>query len=378
MKCIKRNVWLGIVAFWMILSGIFLDISQTALVYGAETGAAVSLQSIPPYTGEPYVAVNDNIPGLALEEGEAGAFEEYSSLDSFGRCKTAYANIGQELMPREERGAIGEVQPTGWRTIKYEIVDGNYLYNRCHLIGYQLTGENDNEKNLITGTRYLNMEGMLPFENMVADYIKETGNHVLYRATPVFDGENLVASGVQMEALSVEDNGEGICFNVYCYNVQPGITIDYATGDSWESKEPEKVVSKVYSATSNLNIRSEESTDSDVIGQLAYGDTIEVTSISGDWAAVLYDGATAYAAAAYLTEGEIVPEPEAEAEEGITQEGIAQEEPVEEEAPVQMVWIPNSGSKYHSRSGCSNMKNPTQVPIDQAVNMGYQPCKKCY
>lgn len=373
MKNIKRNVLWGMLAVFVFLSGMFLDTAQNAAVYGAESGAAVSLQSIPSYSGEPYIAVNDNIPGLALEEGEAGAFEEYSSLDRFGRCETAYANIGTELMPKEKRGAIGEVFPTGWRTVKYDIVDGTYLYNRCHLIGYQLTGENDNEKNLITGTRYLNMEGMLPFENMVADYIKETGNHVLYRATPVFDGENLVASGVQMEALSVEDNGEGICFNVYCYNVQPGITIDYATGDSWKSEEPGTVVSKVYSATSNLNIRSEESTDSDVIGQLAYGDTIEVTSISGDWAAVLYDGTAAYAAAAYLTEGEIVPEPEDEPEEG-----IAQEEPAEEEVPVQMVWIPNSGSKYHSRSGCSNMKNPTQVTIDQAVNMGYQPCKKCY
>lgn len=371
MKGIRRTIWWGILAFWMMLSGVFLDMAQTAPVYGAETGSELTAKSVQAYSGEAYIAVNENIPDLSLEEGEEGAFEQYSSLDSFGRCRTAYANIGPELMPKEKRGAIGEVRPTGWQTVKYDSVDGNYLYNRCHLIGYQLTGENDNEKNLITGTRYLNMEGMLPFENMVADYIKETGNHVLYRVTPVFDGENLIASGVQMEALSVEDEGEGICFNVYCYNVQPGVAIDYATGDSWESNEPEKVVGKEYSATSNLNIRSEENTDSEVIGQLAYGDTIEVTSISGAWATVLYDGATAYAAAAYLTEGEILSESASEAEETLAENET-------EEVPVQMVWIPNSGSKYHSNAGCSNMKNPTQVTIDQAVNMGYQPCKKCY
>ena len=148
------------------------------------------------------------------------------------RCTTAFANIGKDIMPTEKRGAIGEVKPTGWQTAKYDSVDGKYLYNRCHLIGYQLTGENANEKNLITGTRYLNVDGMLPFENMVADYIKETNNHVLYRVTPVFSGDNLVASGVQMEAKSVEDNGDGILFNVYCFNAQPGIAIDYATGDS--------------------------------------------------------------------------------------------------------------------------------------------------
>ena len=143
----------------------------------------------------------------------------------------AEANIGQDLMPTEKRGAIGQVKPTGWHTVKYDQVEGKYLYNRCHLIGYQLTGENANEKNLITGTRYLNVDGMLPFENMVADYIKETGNHVLYRVTPVFNGNNLLASGVQMEAMSVEDKGAGISFNVFCYNVQPGVEINYADGN---------------------------------------------------------------------------------------------------------------------------------------------------
>lgn len=184
------------------------------------------------YDGKPYVVINDNDPDFTDADMTTTSFESYGELDGLGRCTTAFANIGKDLMPAEKRGSIGEVKPTGWQTAKYDNVDGKYLYNRCHLIGYQLTGENANEKNLITGTRYLNVDGMLPFENMVADYIKETNNHVLYRVTPVFSGDNLVASGVQMEAKSVEDNGDGILFNVYCFNAQPGIAIDYATGDS--------------------------------------------------------------------------------------------------------------------------------------------------
>ena len=184
------------------------------------------------YDGKPYVVINDNDPDFTDADMTTTSFESYGELDGLGRCTTAFANIGKDLMPAEKRGPIGEVKPTGWQTAKYDNVDGKYLYNRCHLIGYQLTGENANAKNLITGTRYLNVDGMLPFENMVADYIKETNNHVLYRVTPVFSGDNLVASGVQMEAESVEDNGDGILFNVYCFNAQPGIAIDYATGDS--------------------------------------------------------------------------------------------------------------------------------------------------
>ena len=194
---------------------------------------AISLDEVPPYSGAPYVVINGNVPDFSAEELSAEPFEVYSSLDFLGRCGTACANVGVELMPTEERGDIGSVKPTGWQTAKYDIVVGGYLYNRCHLIGYQLTAENANKENLITGTRYLNVEGMLPFENLVADYVKETENHVLYRVTPIFEGDNLVASGVQMEAMSVEDKGEGVCFNVYCYNVQPGVAIDYATGDSW-------------------------------------------------------------------------------------------------------------------------------------------------
>jgi len=191
-----------------------------------------NIKDIPPFHGEPYVVVNDNAPNFTAEDITAVSYESYSKLDSLGRCGVTMACIGIDLMPTEERGNIGSVKPTGWHTVKYDNVDGKYLYNRCHLIGFQLTGENANTQNLITGTRYMNVEGMLPFENMVADYIKETNNHVLYRVTPVFEGDNLLATGVLMEAYSVEDNGEGICFYVFCYNAHPNIAIDYATGES--------------------------------------------------------------------------------------------------------------------------------------------------
>lgn len=192
-----------------------------------------NLEEVPEYTGDPYVVLEDNVPDFEEDELTTESFEEYSSLDELGRCGTAYANISEELMPTEERGPIGQVKPSGWQTVKYnDLIDGNYLYNRCHLIGFQLAGENANKQNLITGTRYLNVTGMLPFENEVADYVKETGNHVLYRVTPIYEGDNLVPDGVQMEAKSVEDDGAGVQFHVFCYNVQPQITINYATGES--------------------------------------------------------------------------------------------------------------------------------------------------
>ncbi len=200
----------------------------------------ISLSEIPGYSGEPYVVLNAGEPEFEEDELTTISYENYSKLDRLGRCGPAISCIGREIMPTEERGAIGQVKPSGWQISKYDFIDGKYLYNRCHLIGYQLTGENANEKNLITGTRYLNTEGMLPFENEVADYVKETGNHVLYRVTPVFERENLVASGVIMEAKSVEDNGGGVCFNVYVYNIQPGVEIDYLTGDNKPTVEPEQ------------------------------------------------------------------------------------------------------------------------------------------
>lgn len=204
------------------------------------------LESIPEYSGEPYVTIHDNVPFFSEEEFTTDAFETYSELDDLGRCGTAYANICEEIMPTEKRGKIGMIKPSGWHTVKYTGIDGNYLYNRCHLIGYQLSAENANEKNLITGTQYLNVTGMLPFENMVADYVNETGNHVLYRVTPIYNQENLVADGVLMEAQSVENDDLAFC--VYCYNVQPGIEIDYHTGDSKssETEQPSKTSEDLY------------------------------------------------------------------------------------------------------------------------------------
>lgn len=197
------------------------------------TASSFSLSDVPAYSGKAYISVNGNVPYFTAAELTTQSFETYSDLDSLGRCGVTYACIGKDLMPTEERGSIGMVKPTGWHTVRYDdLVDGKYLYNRCHLIGYQLTGENANTKNLITGTRYLNIEGMLPFENMVADYIQETNNHVLYRVTPIFEGNNLLANGVLMEGYSVEDKGAGVSYCVFAYNVQPGIEIDYATGES--------------------------------------------------------------------------------------------------------------------------------------------------
>ncbi len=200
---------------------------------------AITLDTLPPWETQPYVELEYNIPAFTEDDISLNSFETYSSLDVLGRCGTAYALVGPETMPTVERGPIGQIKPSGWHTVRYDdLVDGKYLYNRCHLIGYQLTGENANEENLITGTRYLNVTGMLPFENMVADYVEETGNHVLYRVTPIFEGLELVARGVVMEAYSVEDDGEGLSFHVYVYNVQPGITIDYLTGESWLTDDP--------------------------------------------------------------------------------------------------------------------------------------------
>ncbi len=201
------------------------------------SGTAFCLEDVPAYSGKPYEVINDNVPYFTGAELTEISFEDYSDLDFLGRCGAASASVGTDIMPTEKRGDIGQVKPSGWQTVKYDSIDGKYLYNRCHLIGYQLTGENANEKNLITGTRYLNIEGMLPFENMVADYVKETENHVMYRVTPVFEGDNLVASGVLMEGRSVEDDGDGIMFCVYAYNVQPGISISYADGSSVLAEE---------------------------------------------------------------------------------------------------------------------------------------------
>lgn len=214
---------------------------QGATDADAGTGSAdvvsesVKLPNAAQASGEPYQVVNNNEPDFSEEEITTESFEQYAELDELDRCGAALACVGTDLMPMEKRGNISRVKPTGWHSTRYGFIDGNNLYNRCHLIAYQLSGENANEKNLITGTRYMNVSGMLPFEEQVGDYVRETGNHVMYRVTPVFLGDNLVADGVQMEALSVEDGGEGVSYNVYVFNIQPGVEIDYATGESKES-----------------------------------------------------------------------------------------------------------------------------------------------
>lgn len=240
----KVKLLIGVLILSLILTGCSVvdnisksdvkgAISSIVDIFNSSTESSYDISSIPEFNGEDaYVVLNNNEPNFTKEDMVTNSFENYSDLDSLGRCGVAFANVGKDIMPTEERGSIGQVKPTGWQTVKYDIVDGKYLYNRCHLIGYQLTGENANKKNLITGTRYLNIDGMLGFENMIADYVKETGNHVLYRVTPIFVDDELVCRGVQMEALSVEDNGEGVKFNIFAYNAQPGVVIDYATGDS--------------------------------------------------------------------------------------------------------------------------------------------------
>lgn len=229
----RKSIALFIALLAMIFTVACGDIDALSqATQQTSSSSVITIESIPEYAGEPYIVLNNNEPDFDEEYFTTESFETYSDLDSLGRCGVAFANVGKDIMPTEERGSISQVKPTAWHSVKYDCVDGKHLYNRCHLIGFQLTGENANEKNLITGTRYLNVVGMLPFENMVADYVKETNNHVLYRVTPVFEGDNLLAKGVQIEAESVEDNGEDILFNVFCYNNQPGIVLDYKTGES--------------------------------------------------------------------------------------------------------------------------------------------------
>ena len=226
--------WRSIIIFCLLLAFALIQGLSEADVPAEPADAA--LTDIPPYSGEPYTVLNGNIPEFEQTVGDIEVYENYGPLDEYGRCTVAEACLDPNLMPQKDRGDISSVRPTGWHSIRYAFVDGGSLYNRCHLIAHQLTGQDANDRNLITGTRYMNVDGMLPFENMVADYIRETGNRVLYRVTPVFWEEEAVARGVQMEGWSVDDDGEAICFNVYCYNVQPGVEIDYSTGESRETE----------------------------------------------------------------------------------------------------------------------------------------------
>lgn len=225
----KRKISLPVLIALLVLSLLVVYLNH---LRDLPQGPNYTISDVPEFSGEPYVVINNNQPSFSQEDMTEKSYEYYSPLDSLGRCGYTMACIGRDLMPTEDREGISQVKPSGWVQAQYDCVDGKNLYNRCHLIGFQLTGENANKNNLITGTRYCNVEGMLPFENMVADYVKETGNHVLYRVTPIFEGRELVARGIGMEAYSVEDNGAGICFYVYLYNCQPGVIIDYSTGES--------------------------------------------------------------------------------------------------------------------------------------------------
>lgn len=225
------------------------------------TKSAFNYKKVPKFSGKPYYVVNKNKPYFTdKQKKQKKSFESYSKLDSLGRCGVAISCIGRDIQPTAERGEIGMIKPSGWHTVKYDCVDGKYLYNRCHLIGYQLTGENANERNLITGTRYMNVDGMLPFENKVDDYLEKYNRHVLYRVTPIFVGKELVARGVLMEAYSVEDKGKGICFNVFCYNNQPGVTINYSNGESYLKGEKNTTTTKNKSISSRyiLNTNSKK------------------------------------------------------------------------------------------------------------------------
>ena len=302
----------------------------------------VSLDAIPAYDGKAYVAVNNNEPFFTDSDMTTTAFENYSDLDSLGRCGVAYANICKEIMPTEKRGKIGRIKPSGLHTVKYDVIKDRYLYNRCHLIGYQLAGENANPKNLITGTRYLNVEGMLPFENLVADYVNNTGNHVLYRVTPMFSGSNLVANGVLIEAKSVEDNGGGILFNVYCYNVQPGVGINYENGDSWLDGTAPQEQSVQTGAAQN---GGSQSSDGSQAGASA-GDTGSSGSITGSAA----------------SGSDTSP-----AENSVSDSSNSKT----------MVHITATGKKYH-RAGCRTLKkSDTEVTLDEAKSMGLSPCGIC-
>lgn len=297
----------------------------------------VSLDAIPAYDGKAYVAVNNNEPFFTDSDMITTAFENYSDLDSLGRCGVAYANICKDIMPTEERGKIGMIKPSGWHTVKYDVIKDRYLYNRCHLIGYQLAGENANPKNLITGTRYLNVEGMLPFENLVADYVNNTGNHVLYRVTPMFSGSNLVANGVLIEAKSVEDNGGGILFNVYCYNVQPGVGINYENGDSWlDGTTPQQSAQ-----TDTPQNEGSQSSAGSGAGESGSSGSTTGSASSGS------DSSAAENSAADSSNSET------------------------------MVHITATSKKYH-RAGCRTLKkSDTEVTLDEAKSMGLSPCGIC-
>jgi DNA-entry nuclease len=328
------------------------------------------------YSGEPYTEVNGNVPYFDESDLTTEAFETYSELDELGRCGVAYANICTELMPTEERGTIGQIKPSGWHTVRYDdLIDGKYLYNRCHLIGYQLAGENANEKNLITGTRYLNVEGMLPFENQVSDYVKQTDNHVLYRVTPVFEGENLLATGVLMEALSVEDDGAGVSFCVFVYNVQPGIEIDYATGDSHLAEDAETIV------PTEPESEPETTTDSTEPETESEPETETTT-----------DSAEPEPETEPESEAEPESEPDTDAETETETKTDTEPEPETEPTTASAVtdtaalsYVLNTNTMKFHKPSCSSVKKIAAYnrsdytgSRDELIAKGYSPCGNCH
>ena len=374
----KRSKLPGTVACILALAVLAGGILTTP-----QTPESFPLSDIPDYSGSPYISINGNQPDFSSEEITTEAYEFYSELDVLGRCGEAEACCGPELMPKpgEDRESISSVTPSGWVQAKYDFVDGTYLYNRCHLIGWQLTAENANEKNLISGTRYLNIEGMLPFENMIADYIKETGNHVMYRVTPIYNENDLLPSGVHMEGYSVEDNGEGILFNVYCYNVQPGVTIDYATGRSCLSGETlppelyETLPPEQYNGPYILN------TESKKVHMPDCGNAENITAsnrqeFSGELSALAGDG---YSLCGICLKGITMPEaPDTDSPESNT---MGESVPSEEENK----FILNKSSKKIHLPSCryavdmsvSNKEEFTGNDLSSLIENGYTKCGVC-
>ena len=372
----KKNVFLCLLmALCLVCNLSVLSASATS------QKDKITLNNLPAYSGEAYVELNDNVPSFSKKGMTSKAFEKYIELDDLGRCGAAYANVCTETMPTEERGNIGMIKPSGWQTVKYDNVDGKYLYNRCHLIGYQLTAENANEKNLITGTRYLNIEGMQPFENMIADYIDETDNHVLYRVTPIFRGDNLLASGVQMEAYSVEDKGKGVSFNVYCYNVQPGIEINYSDGTSRLADGTIASITLNYSKYAltvgqSKTLVASTSPESAAKNVTWYSSNNKVATVSknGKVTAVKAGTATITAKTANGLKATCKVTVKAKSDTTIANNTSS----------GNVTYVLNTNTKKFHLPSCSsvkdmNDKNKKEVSCsrDEVIDMGYVPCKRC-
>ncbi len=350
----KRMVSAGLIFSLFFIEMSIFPACEAQAAGKTDSYTIASINDMPAYAGSSFITVDENEPSFSKDVMNTESFENYSNLDSLGRCQSAFANLCQDLMPTQERGAIGQVKPSGWHTVKYnDIIDGNYLYNRCHLIGYQLAGENANTKNLITGTRWLNVEGMLPFENAVADYIKESDNHVLYRVTPIFEGDNLVASGVEMEAESVEDQGKAISFHVYVYNIQPGITINYADGTSSQDSD--------YKQEIELAEKNQEILE-DNIDTIVTGQTKVVSDISGI----------------------SVQNNAGSASEKTTAASTEEKQTAAQSESASQHYILNTNTKKFHVQGCKSAKKISSKNAQEydgsrqeLIDMGYEPCKNC-